>query len=192
MWIYEKGIVEKFSIRRRKRREAMDEWLKTRDLPLHFISVAGLVYKGDEVLLIKSKRRGWEIPGGVVEQGEDIMSGLKREIFEESGIVVEPEKFVGIYQRLNTKDGYGPLEGMILPPVVNLTFICKYIDGNENVSDESIEVGWFTPNIAKEKITVPDIKKRVCDMLEFDGKHHFSTFENKDSKIKFISDMLVK
>ena len=42
----------------------MDEWLKTRDLPLHFISVAGLVYKGDEVLLIKSKRRGWEIPGG--------------------------------------------------------------------------------------------------------------------------------
>lgn len=106
----------------------MDEWLKTRNLPLHFISVAGLVYKGDEVLLIKSKRRGWEIPGGVVEQGEDIMSGLKREIFEESGIVAEPEKFVGIYQRLNTKDGYGPLEGMILPPVVNLTFICKYID----------------------------------------------------------------
>lgn len=170
----------------------MDEWLKTRNLPLHFISVAGLVYKGDEVLLIKSKRRGWEIPGGVVEQGEDIMSGLKREIFEESGIVAEPEKFVGIYQRLNTKDGYGPLEGMILPPVVNLTFICKYIDGNENVSDESIEVGWFTPNIAKEKITAPDIKKRVCDMLEFDGKHHFSTFENIDSKIKFISDMLVK
>ena len=170
----------------------MDEWLKTRNLPLHFISVAGLVYKGDEVLLIKSKRRGWEIPGGVVEQGEDIMSGLKREIFEESGIVAEPEKFVGIYQRLNTKDGYGPLEGMILPPVVNLTFICNYQDGNENVSDESIEVGWFTPNITKKKITVPDIKKRVCDMLEFDGKQHFSTFENIDSKIKFISDILVK
>lgn len=49
---------------------------------------------------------------------------------------------------------------MILPPVVNLTFICKYIDGNENVSDESIEVGWFTPNLAKEKITVPDIKEK--------------------------------
>ncbi len=54
------------------------------------------------------------------------------------------------------------------------------------------EEGWFTPNIAKEKITVPDIKKRVCDMLEFDGKQHFSTFENIDSKIKFISDILVK
>ena len=80
----------------------MDEWLKTRNLPLHFISVAGLVYKGDEVLLIKSKRRGWEIPGGVLEQGEDIMSGLKREIFEESGIVAEPEEGK-IYKGVITK-----------------------------------------------------------------------------------------
>lgn len=170
----------------------MDKWLETRDLPLHFISAAGLVYKGDEVLLIKSKRRGWEISGGVIEQGEDILGGLKREIFEESGIVAKPEKFVGIYQRLNTKDGYGPLQGMILPPVVTLTFICKYVDGKETVSDESMEVGWFTPDIAKEKIAVPDIKKRVCDMLEFDGKQHFSTFENIDGGINFISDILIK
>ena len=33
---------------------------------------------------------------------------------------------------------------------------------------------------------------RVYDMLEFDGKQHFSTFENIDSKIKFISDILIK
>ena len=106
--------------------------------------------KGDEVLLIKSKRRMGN-PWRSGRTGRGYNEWLKREIFEESGIVAEPEKFVGIYQRLNTKDGYGPLEGMILP-VVNLTFICKYIDGNENVSDESIEVGWFTPNIAKEKL----------------------------------------
>ena len=51
---------------------------------------------------------------------------------------------------------------------MNLTFICKYIDGNENVSDESIEVDGLLQTLQK-KITVPDIKKRVCDMLEFDG-----------------------
>ena len=33
---------------------------------------------------------------------------------------------------------------------------------------------------------------RVYDMLEFDSKQHFSTFENIDSKIKFISDILIK
>lgn len=169
----------------------MDQWLKTRNLPLHFISVAGLVYKEDKVLLIKSERKGWEIPGGVLEPGEDILDGLKREIFEESGIVAEPVKFAGIYQRLNTKDGYGPLEGMVLPPVVNLTFICKYVDGKEKTSDESMEVRWFTPDVAKEKITVPDIKKRVEDMLQFDGRNHFSTFENIDGNINFINDILI-
>lgn len=169
----------------------MDKWLKTKNLPLHFISVAGLVYKEDKVLLIKSNHRGWEIPGGVVETGEDLLDGLKREIFEESGIVAEPEKLVGIYQRLNTKEGYGPLEGMILPPVVNLTFICKYVDGKETISDESIEVGWFTLDVAKEKITDINIKKRVVDMLEFDGRQHYSTFEHIDGKTNFISDVVI-
>ena len=32
------------------------------------------------------------------------------------------------------------LKGMVLPLTVNLTFICKYGDGKETVSDESIEV----------------------------------------------------
>lgn len=56
----------------------MDEWLKTRNLPLHFISVAGLVYKGDEVLLIKSKRRGWEIPGRSGRTGRGYNEWLKK------------------------------------------------------------------------------------------------------------------
>lgn len=38
------------------------------------------VFIKDKVLLIKSERRGWEIPGGVIEPGEDILEGLKREL----------------------------------------------------------------------------------------------------------------
>jgi 8-oxo-dGTP pyrophosphatase MutT (NUDIX family) len=43
-----------------------------------------------EVVLIKQYRHGvrdvlWEIPGGVVEDGEDPMEGVKRELLEETG-----------------------------------------------------------------------------------------------------------
>lgn len=170
----------------------MDKWLETRQLPVHFVSAAGLVYKDDKVLLIKSKKKGWEIPGGVVEQGESILDGLKREISEESGVIAEAEKIVGIYQRLSSKPGYGSLEGMLLPTTVNLTFICKYVGGKETVSEESIEVDWFAPNEAKEKITDPYIRKAVEDLLEFDGKQHFCTFKRTaDGKIEFISDNLI-
>ena len=64
----------------------MDKWVETKQLQVHFVSAAGLVYKDGKVLLIRSARRGWEFPGGVVEQGEAILDGLKREICEESGI----------------------------------------------------------------------------------------------------------
>lgn len=46
--------------------------------------------KGNEVVLIKQYRHGaekvlWEIPGGVVEDGEDPMDGVRRELLEETG-----------------------------------------------------------------------------------------------------------
>lgn len=170
----------------------MDKWLETRQLPVHFVSAAGLVYKDNRVLLIRTQKRGWELPGGVVEQGESILDGLKREIFEESGVIAEAEKIVGIYQRLSSKSGYGPLEGMVLPTTVNLTFICKYVGGEETVSDESLEVDWFAPSEVKEKITDPYIRKAVQDLLEFDGRQHFCTFKSiADGKIEFVSDNLV-
>jgi len=46
--------------------------------------------KDHEVVLIKQYRHGvqkmlWEIPGGVVEDGEDPLEGVKRELLEETG-----------------------------------------------------------------------------------------------------------
>jgi len=46
--------------------------------------------KHDEVVLIKQYRHGvqevlWEIPGGVVEDDEDPLVGVKRELLEETG-----------------------------------------------------------------------------------------------------------
>ena len=49
----------------------------------HFVSVAGLVTDDREnILLVKSPRRGWEYPGGLVEPGETFQDALIREIKE--------------------------------------------------------------------------------------------------------------
>ncbi|MDE6314330.1 MAG: hypothetical protein K2M46_12075 [Lachnospiraceae bacterium] len=81
---------------------------------------------------------------------------------------------------------------MLLPPTVNLTFVCKYEGGKETISDESIEVNWFSLHEAKEKITDPYIKKAVEDMIGFDGRRCFGTFkQNDDGIIDFISSICV-
>ena len=67
----------------------MDQWLETKQLPVHFVSAAGVVYKDGKVLLIRSERRGWEFPGGKVEAGETPQQALKREIEEELNTEIE-------------------------------------------------------------------------------------------------------
>ena len=159
----------------------MDKWLETKQLQVHFVSAAGLVFKDGKVLLIRSQRRGWEFPGGVVEQGEMLLDCLKREIREESGIEAEPRNLAGIYQRLNLKPGFGPLEGMMIPTTVNLFFICDYTGGTPTPSDEGLEVGWFTPDVAREIVTSQHIRKALIEMLNYDGKTYFGAFiRNED------------
>ena len=169
----------------------MDKWLETKQLQVHFVSAAGLVYKEDKVLLIRSERRGWEFPGGIVEQGESVLDGLRREIFEESGIIAEPEYLTGVYQNLAMKNGYGPLEGMELPTTVNLVFRCQYAGGIETVSDESLDVGWFAPEEAMNIITYPYMRKVFEDAQTCGGSQHFATFRKRDQTIAFVSDRLL-
>jgi len=51
------------------------------------------------VLLVRHTygRKNWELPGGVVEQGESPMDGAVREVQEETRLSVAPTQLTGIY-----------------------------------------------------------------------------------------------
>ena len=46
-----------------------------------------VLHRNNKVLLLRNKK-GWDLPGGHIKQGEDIVSGLKREVFEETGLAI--------------------------------------------------------------------------------------------------------
>ena len=169
----------------------MDKWLETKQIPNHLISASGFVFKDDKVLMVKSPSKGWQFPGGIMETGENIIECLKREIFEESGIVIEPVCLIGIYQRLDYRKGYGPLSGELLPPVAVFTFKCKYIEGIETTSDESIDVRWFEINEAKNVIEKPYLIDIFEHMLNYDGRICFNSFIEEDGKLILKSEDLI-
>lgn len=70
--------------------------------PKHIISAATIVLNDQgEILLIKGPRRGWEMPGGQVEEGESLKDAAIREAKEESGIDIEITKFCGVFQNVD-------------------------------------------------------------------------------------------
>jgi 8-oxo-dGTP pyrophosphatase MutT (NUDIX family) len=70
--------------------------------PQHSVSVAAIVVNDDgAVLMVQRRDNGkWEPPGGVLELDEPILDGLRREVREETGFDVRPERLTGVYKNM--------------------------------------------------------------------------------------------
>ena len=135
--------------------------------PKHIVAVSGLIsHPNGKILLIRSPRRGWEFPGGQVEEGENLIEALRREIQEESGISVSIGPLVGIYS--NTKS----------PTKLMFGFLGDYVSGELATSEESLETQWVARGVALQRISHPAIYDRMKDMLDFSGRVIYRVYTN--------------
>ncbi|MER6128043.1 NUDIX domain-containing protein [Streptomyces sp. NPDC001795] len=126
-------------------------------VPLHVVSVTGIVLRDDgRLLAIKRVDDGtWVPPGGLLEVGEGLHRGVVREVFEETGVTVAPVKLTGVYKNIHRK-------------TISIAFLCNVVKGEAGVSDEASEVAWMTPTEAH--VMMPPIRAlRVSDALDEDG-----------------------
>jgi ADP-ribose pyrophosphatase YjhB (NUDIX family) len=78
----------------------------------------------------------WDAPGGFLEEGEDPLDGIRRELAEETGLTVDPGAFVGAFV-----DTYG--SGPEAPPVLNLVWEASVTGGQAAPADDVSELRWF-------------------------------------------------
>jgi ADP-ribose pyrophosphatase YjhB (NUDIX family) len=136
-------------------------------MPLHSVSVAGVVVRDDgRVLAIRRADNGtWEPPGGVLELDERPEDGAVREVLEETGIRVSIERLTGVYK--NVTKG-----------VVALVFLCRPDGGAERTSSESTAVEWLTPDevgkVMREVYAV-----RVLDALDAVSAPHVRSHDGQ-------------
>ncbi|HZL36925.1 MAG TPA: NUDIX domain-containing protein [Tepidisphaeraceae bacterium] len=109
-----------------------------------------IVNEAGQVLLHRSRDDGnWYVIGGAPDPGEEPARAAAREAREETGLLVRPERLVGVY---------------VDPPVrytngdkvmyTAMAFRCRPIGGELRVADdESLEVRYFQPDALPDSVT---------------------------------------
>ncbi|KAA0957616.1 NUDIX domain-containing protein [Planococcus sp. ANT_H30] len=117
--------------------------------PSHILSAAAIVLNDEgEILLIKGPRRGWEMPGGQVEERESLEMAAIREVKEETGIDIEIQKFCGVFQNVENS-------------ICNMLFLAKPVGGQAKTSAESLLVGFYPIAEALAMVTWGNFRERI-------------------------------
>jgi len=118
---------------------------------------------GRVLLIHRGDGRGWSLPGGILEPGECVTDSLVREVWEETGLEVEPLRLTGVYS--------DPAYMHITYPngdqthLVSSTFECRVTGGELRPDgEESLEVAFFSADALPERL-VCDHEARIQDAL---------------------------
>jgi len=104
------------------------------------VGVGGLVIHRNQVLLI---RRGgeplkgeWSIPGGLLELGEELAEGVRRELKEETGLDVEPFEVLTVFDRI-FRDGT-----RVQYHYVIVDYVCRRRGGRLTAGSDVVDARW--------------------------------------------------
>ena len=115
------------------------------------VGVGGVVIRGDRVLLIKRGteplKDQWSIPGGMLELGEGLTEGAKRELKEETGLDVEPLGVIAVFDRIvrqTRRQGSSPAgnRGRVRYHYVIIDYLCRLKGGKLAPASDVIDARW--------------------------------------------------
>jgi ADP-ribose pyrophosphatase YjhB (NUDIX family) len=104
------------------------------------VGVGGVVIDRNRVLLI---RRGceplkgeWSLPGGLLELGEELTAGVRRELLEETGLEVEPIEGILAFDRI-VREGV-----RVKYHYVIVDYLCRRKRGRLRPASDVVDARW--------------------------------------------------
>jgi ADP-ribose pyrophosphatase YjhB (NUDIX family) len=118
------------------------------------VGVRAFVVRGDAVLLVRHRAgpRPWGLPGGGVARYERLAEAARREAFEETGVTVQVERLMGVYDSFH--DG---LSNYIV------VFICAPLDEPHPPRSLEIAEARYFPLDAPPDTIDPGSRRRMAE-----------------------------
>ena len=103
--------------------------------------VGAIIFEGDQVLLVKRKfppKAGfWSLPGGAQEVGETAIEALKREVMEETWLVVEVVQLATIADIIDEDKA-----GRVRHHYTVADYVCRVVGGELQAGGDAQAVKW--------------------------------------------------
>jgi len=105
------------------------------------VDVRGAIVRDGKILLVQERAdQRWCLPGGWADVGETPAEMVIREVWEESGLRVEPVRLVGVFDANRTGT---PLEFF---HAYKLIFLCEVREGVPEPGEETLAARFFGPD----------------------------------------------
>ena len=128
------------------------------------VALKAIIQKDGKILVLKRSCKEdvfaelWDIPGGKIEYGEKTIDGIKREVFEETGLDVEIE-----FRPWSLWSFMTPAKER---QTVGITLLAKYLGGEVKLSNEHTDYKWIYPSEFANMSADPSLKNEIAKYAE--------------------------
>ena len=145
-----------------------------REYPKHpIVGVGGVVIRDNSVLLIRRGREPlkgeWSVPGGMLELGENLKAGVKREVQEETGLKVRPLHALMVLDRIQ-KNGE-----RVQYHYVIIDYVCRPAGGRLKSGSDVLDARWVEQKDLPAYKLPPKATAVIADAFEWMAKHQRPT-----------------
>jgi len=124
------------------------------------VGVGAIIRDGDRILLVRRNQepsRGrWTFPGGLVELGEAIRDAARREVLEETGLVVEIGEVAAVLDQVLRDEG-----GRVRYHYVIVDFMARPVGGRLQPGSDVSQVCWA----GLADLEALDVTEKAAEML---------------------------
>lgn len=105
------------------------------------VDVRGVVFRGNQILMVRETIDGnWSLPGGWADVGLTPSEVVIKEVWEESGLVVVPERMLAVLDK--NKHNHPP----DMFHIYKIFILCRETEGELKGGMETSETGFFGPD----------------------------------------------